>query len=649
MTETTKSPIYARLPLPLWFLLVVLTISSLTRLTLVALNTGELRSALWYLPLSLAVGLLFDVLVGLYATLPLVVLMLFFRLRWLTLNWARGLFSVIAWLFTFGLLYLSVVELFFFGEFDSRFNYVAVDYLIYPHEVFVNLWETYPVLSVMIGCALAALAVTFLTRGARAKALARSGRLRNRVRLLVVYVGGLFLGTLGLNINLSRVSDNRTMNEITGNGIYSFAHAGLTNELDYNQYYACMDKRAMTQRLRRLLDDSHTTFLDRSTDGSIERRVESDLPLNRFNVVLVIEESFGSKFVGSLKPDGKCLTPRFDSLAAEHGLLFRHVYATGNRTVRGIEASLASYPPIPGRSIVKRPDNEHIFTLSSLLKSEGYSTVFMYGGLSYFDNVGHFAENNGYDQVIDELDFDDPVFKTIWGVCDEDLFDKSLTVFDSLHTLGKPFFATLLTVSNHSPFTYPEGRIPFDPEERRRDNAVRYADYAIGKIIEDARSHDYFDSTLFVFMADHGARVYGSEQIPMRSYEIPLLFYSSALNPTGRTCDVLGSQMDVAPTILDYLGFSYNSEFFGRSLLSTSKDEERVLMSHNRDVSLLEDDTLAVLGIQGNADMWEVDDADGGIHRVNVPTDSSLIEDAVAYYMTAYDMFSDHRLHPLAQ
>jgi phosphoglycerol transferase MdoB-like AlkP superfamily enzyme len=298
---------------------------------------------------------------------------------------------------------------------------------------------------------------------------------------------------------------------------------------------------------------------------------------------------------------------------------------------------------------VKRPGNEHIFTISSVLKKEGYNTVFVYGGLSYFDNIESFASHNDYDRVIDELDFKDPIFKTVWGVCDEDLFNNSLVTFDSLHALGTPFFATLLTVSNHSPFTYPSGRIPFDPEKRRRDYAVRYADYAIGKFIEDARSHSFFDSTLFVFVADHGARVYGSEQIPLKSYEIPLLFYNPLLNPTSNTCDVLGSQLDIAPSILDLLGFDYNSEFFGRSLFSTTRDEERVLMSHNRDVSLMRDSTIGVLGILGDWDIWNIDGITREFHHLDHVQDSSLVIDAIAYYMTAFNMFLDHRLHPLPQ
>jgi len=639
----------SRWPLLVWFVAVFLIISSLTRLALIILHFSEISSALIFIPVSLLIGVVFDLYVALYVTLPLALILVFLPIRWRTSWLIRWPVMLASWLFTFGLLYLSVTEIYFFDEFNSRLNYIAVDYLIYPHEVFVNLWETYPVLSVMIITIVLALAVTWFSRKKIREGLAYPCAFKARAGIVVGYLALIALGYMGLNIDTTRVSENRALNEIAGNGLYSFVYAGLTNELDYNQYYARINTDQAGRRLRELLKEDNATFLESDSANSIDRRVTTDNPLRRFNIVLILEESFGSNFVGRLHPEGKCLTPNFDELSAEHGTLFTHIYATGNRTVRGIEAALASYPPIPGRSIVKRPGSEQVFTLPSLLKEMGYNTIFIYGGLSYFDNVGPFAENNGYDRVFDELDFKDPQFKTIWGVCDEDLFNKALVEFDSLHTLNTPFFATLLTVSNHTPYTYPAGRIPFDPEERRRENAVRYADFSFGKFIRDAESHAFYDSTLFVFVADHGARVYGSEQIPMESYEIPLLFYNPILYPEGVTDDVHGSQMDIAPTILDCLGIDYNSEFFGLSLLSPTLTNRPILMSHNRDVSLMRADSIAILGIQGNRDLAIIDSTTGQFRQLGNTPDSSLVIDAISYYMTAYNMFSEHDLHPLKQ
>ncbi len=599
------------------------------------------------IPLSLLIGIIFDLLVSLYLTFPLVLVLLFFPAKWKSFFLVRWITSIAGFIFMFGCLYLGVAEIIFFDEFSSRFNYVAVDYLIYPHEVFINIWDTYPVLTILIVTGILSLIIIWYIRKYLYKSVLLYPKLfRTRFVVTITYSILIISITYILGINFAKISDNRILNEIGLDGVYTFAYSFFTNELDYNQYYMQRDKQSSFKKLKRLLDDRHASFID-DDNQSIARKVTSDNIEHRYNIVLVLEESFGSNFIGTLHPDGPNLTPRFDSLIKK-SLLFSNIYATGNRTVRGLEASLASFPPIPGRSIVKRPGSENVFTLSSVLKGLDYNTVFLYGGLSYFDNFGHFALTNGFDRVIDELDFDNPVFKTIWGVSDEDLFSHALLVFDTLAAQKKPFFATMITVSNHSPYTYPKGRIPFDPEERRRENAVRYADYAIGKFINDAKSHSYFDSTLFIFQADHGARVYGSEEIPLHSYEIPILFYNSKLTDTGVQNNILGSQMDLAPTILDFLGITYNSMFFGRSLLSTPKDASRVLMSHNRDVSLLKNDTLVVLNIQGGDDVWYKDSTGSFIPVDDMPI-STLVDDAVAYYMTAYDMFMHKKLHPLQQ
>lgn len=307
---------------------------------------------------------------------------------------------------------------------------------------------------------------------------------------------------------------------------------------------------------------------------------------------------------------------------------------------------LASFPPIPGQSVVRRPGGEHIFTLPSLLKSFDYQTAFIYGGYSYFDNMGRFASTNGFDRVIDRTELHKKSFTTIWGVCDEDLFDNSLAILDTMQAAGKPFFALLLTVSNHSPYTFPDGRINTDPNEHTRENAVRYADYALAKFLHDAELHAYFDSTIFVVLGDHGARVYGSQQIPMDSYRIPVLFYAPRILPRGERLATLGSQIDVAPTIMGILRQSYASQFFGHDLLS-GRVEERAYMSHNRDVALLRDNRMAVLGIQSEVELFNRDSISGAFTPLSPYTDTALVNDAIGTYQSAYYLYQHHSLHPL--
>ncbi len=624
-------------------ILLILVVSLLTRAALTVIYWSQISSVWWLVPVSWVAGIPFDIFIAFCITFLFAIVLTLSP--WRLLNWRPMQWLLIGgfFLFTYGGIYLGIVELFFFDEFNSRFNYIAVDYLLYPHEVFVNIWDSYPVLEVLIAVFVASFVTTWLLAPRLRRALSATKSVKSRLRLLGVYVAVVALGYFLLNINLSRISDNRVLNEISSNGIYSFFYAAVTNHLDYDIYYSRIDDRDAVTRLRSQIMTSDAVFSDPIDSMNITRQITDSGTPRSLNIVLVLEESFGSVFVGSLHPEGPACTPHFDSLVSE-GLLFTRIYATGNRTVRGVEASLLSFPPIPGQSIVKRPLNENLFSLPSVLKSMGYQTVFLYGGRSYFDNFQQFASHNSFDQIIDQTDFSNVTFETIWGVCDGDLFDNSLHTFDSLHSEGRPFFATIITVSNHKPYLYPEGKIPYDPKKQDRIHAVRYADFAIGEFVRKAQSHEFFDSTIFVFLGDHGARVYGWQQIPMDSYEIPILFYCPALIPPGQRVEVLGSQMDLAPTLLDTLNLSYSSKFFGRSLFKVQQGQNFALLSHNRDVALLRNNRLAVLGILMENGLWDRNPTSGEFTQLPMMADSSLFLDAVAYYETAYRLYSSRRL-----
>jgi phosphoglycerol transferase MdoB-like AlkP superfamily enzyme len=629
-------------------LLAYLAAATLTRLALVVLNVDEIRPDAAAVPLALARGVLFDALVGLYAVLPLGLLLTLLPARWLRARFTRGFVSVVSFLYLFGLLYLGVAEGVFFAEFSSRFNYVAVDYLITPREVFANIRDTYPVVPVLTACALGALALFAWLRRYFVAGLSANLGWRQRGRFALAYVLPLTVGAAAVNITSVTVSDNRVLNEIAGNGIYSFFHALVSNEAGYHPIYAERDAQAVFRRTRELLAADRGRWLHPDDPTAIERTIPGRGRPRRMNVVLVLEESLGSKYVPSLHPEGPGSMTEFDKLAAE-GLLFTRIYATGNRTVRGIEATHTGLPPLPGRSLVKRPGGAGVFSLPSVFRGKGYQTAFLYGGRAYFDNLRDFALANGYDRVVEQADLKRVSFETIWGACDEDLFDHALAEFDAMHASGRPFFATLLTVSNHSPFTYPKGRIAENPDEKRRDFAMRYADFALGKFMRDARTHAFFDHTLFVVLGDHGARVYGSQQIPLESYEVPVLFYAPGLIARGRRVDTLGSQIDVPPTLLAMLGWEYNSQFYGYDLLNVKPEHTRALLSHNRDVALMRGDRVAVLGVRRTVDVWDYRRDTGKFTRLPRDEHRALIDDAISYYQGAYLLFSQRRLMPLAQ
>jgi hypothetical protein len=271
----------------------------------------------------------------------------------------------------------------------------------------------------------------------------------------------------------------------------------------------------------------------------------------------------------------------------------------------------------------------------------------VYGGRAIFDGMGNYMKANGVERVVEQADFPKGTFRTAWGVCDEAIFDRALAEMDSIHATGAPFYTIILTVTNHRPFLYPPGRIAADPAEQRRVNAVQYADFALGRFVADARRHAFFDDTLFVLMGDHGPRVYGSAEIPMPSYEIPILFYGPKLVTAGVRVPTIASAMDVPPTILGLLGAEYDSKFFGRDVLNLDPADGRALMTHNNEIALLEGNRLATLGLRRAAKVYRYDRE----KETLVPTGAAEartspgVEDAVAYFDGADKLYRGGGYH----
>ena len=283
-----------------------------------------------------------------------------------------------------------------------------------------------------------------------------------------------------------------------------------------------------------------------------------------YNLVIFLQESLGAEYVGAL--GGLPLTPNFDKLTKE-GLLFTNLYATGTRSVRGIEAVVTGFLPTPSSSVVKLgKSQENFFSLAEVLKRKGYSTSFVYGGSSNFDNMASFFNGNGFDDIVDERDFADSDynFKGTWGVCDEDLVRKGNNLYKSYG--DKPFFSLMFSSSNHEPFEFPDGKIKlYDEKKNTVNNAIKYADYAIGKFFELAKNEAYYKNTVFIVIADHNTRTWGKDLIPINKFHIPALII--APNLTGEmTYNKLCSQIDIPPTLLDLIGIDIETPMIGRDL-----------------------------------------------------------------------------------
>ena len=622
--------------LPLFPLLVgatLLAIFSVTRLVL-TLYTGTDSAPMRLWPGLFAMGLWFDLVV----TCALLALVFLYEAllpsRWRASRWHRLLRLVWLWLSVALLLFGAVAEITFWMEFSTRFNFIALDYLIYTQEVIGNIRQSYPVGGILAGIGTLAALIVWVMRKRVIQADSTSLSRPQRISLAVAAFALPTLGLLFGNIDQMQAQNNNFAAELSGNGLFTLSAAMRRNELDYDQFYRTIPQDAANATLRKL--GVERKLLSEALKGDRDDPAIDEIPFIKRprNVILISVESLSASYVGAYGAT-KGLTPAIDALARE-GMQFDQVFATGTRTVRGLEALSLGTPPIPGQSIVRRPNNEHLATIGELLEHQGFSTFFFYGGYGYFDNMNAYFKGNDY-RVVDRTDFpkETVMFENVWGVADEALFDNVIRTLDVKSTTDKPFLAHVMTTSNHRPYTYPNGRIDI-PSPGGRDGAVKYTDYAIGKFIRDAKNKPWFKDTLFVIVADHCASVAGNTKLPVNNYHIPLIFYAPSLLKPARYAPVV-SQVDIAPTLLEILGMNGDDHFFGRSFFEEGAVPKRAFISNYQELGYLKNGILTVLLPKQRVESYRVDPTT--YTSTPAPIDPQLLTEAIAYYQTASTAF----------
>lgn len=494
------------------------------------------------------------------------------------------------------LVYMELATAPFIQEYDLRPNRLFIEYLIYPKEVMSMLWTGYK-LELFIGAA--GTSITLILGWKWSKKLTDSAqqinwKWRPLLAILVVLIGVAgarsSLGHRPLNPAMVAFSSDPLLNDLTLNSSYSllFAVNNMKSEKSAEQFYGKMDSQKMLEIVRESSkkSDFNPELLPTMNHNSATYKGKPK------NLVILLQESLGTQFVGSL--GGLPLTPNLDKLT-EEGWLFTQMYATGTRSVRGIEAVTTGFPPSPSRSVVKLSKSQTgFFTIADLLKNQGYHTQFIYGGEANFDNMKTFFFGNGFEQIVEEKDYRNPGFVGSWGVSDEDLYNKADEEFERLSKDDKPFFSLVFTSSNHSPYEYPQGKIEqYDENYMTRNNAVKYSDYALGTFFEKAKKSGYWDDTIFIVIADHDARVSGANLVPVKHFHIPALIIGKGIEP--RKDNRISNNIDMPPTLLSLIGVDAKSPMIGRDLTKPlAREDERAMMQYDKNFGYLTRDNLVV-------------------------------------------------------
>lgn len=637
----------------LWnFIAGYLLISFLIRLVLFFWQYQDVSWELLSFVRTIITGAFYDFCIALFISLPGVIYLTFLPNRFIGSLLDRLLVYTFYSLTIFILVFTFFAEITFWEEFRARFNFIAVDYLIYTYEVISNINESYPLPLLLSSVVIVTAAIVFVLHRKKIfqDTFSHKPQIKQRLSILLP-VGSLLLLFTSLVTNEdAEWSLNRYNNEISKSGIYSFFAAMRNNRIEYDRFYTTVNDNEAFKIVRSELTGDNIKFVA-PKDLSIARNVAyTDVPVQP-NVVFILMESMSASFMKEFGNQAN-ITPYMDTIAS-HGIFFKNLYATGTRTVRGMEAVTLCIPPTPGQSIVKRPDNHNLYTVASVFNEKGYESSFFYGGDGYFDNMNSYFGGNGftiYDRGRGSILSDDikttrhnigdeeVTFENAWGICDEDIYNKMLKVADNHYEQGKPFFNFVMTTSNHKPYTYPGGKIDV-PSGTGREGAVKYADYALGKMLQDARKRPWFKNTVFVIVADHCASSAGKDEIDVANYHIPAIFYN--LNNEKMEVNKQCSQIDLFPTLFSKLHWDYRSNFFGEDILDP-KFEERALIATYIKLGLLHNDEVIVLSDQKRQSLYHWNKTDNSLTPKKMK--KPFLSEAIAWYQAADYLYTNKLL-----
>ena len=525
----------------------------------------------------------------------------------------------------------------FINQYDVRPNRLYIEYLDYPQEVFSMLVHGH--LLAMLSTLLLASLTSVYSYRLLCRAFTQPPSLKkasNLPILMAALIICLFAarGTLNhrpLNPALVYFSQDSLVNSLVLNSTYSVAFAlkNMGNEKSASNLYGTMLRQQIIDTVKK------ASYRKQFVAGNIPTLAHNKPFVSgvKKNLVIILEESLGARFVGEL--GGLDITPELDKLY-QQGWGFDNLYATGTRSVRGIEAITTGFTPSPSRSVVKLSKSQHnFFSLADVLSQEGYKTQFIYGGESHFDNMKSFFLGNGFNDIVDINHIDNPQFISSWGVSDEDLFNQADKELTKLSNSTEPFFSLVFTSSNHDPFDIPQGKVSLpkghNPENYKRDLAIKYADYALGKFINKAKTQSYWENTVFLVVADHDVRVFGSEPVPLKSFHIPAVILNSDMK--SKRDPRLVSQIDLPVTLMSLLGIDQATPMLGFDL-TKSYPVERAMMQYYDNFAYLENDRAVILMPNQQTSYWRYN-KQTKIQEKNeqLNVDQTLAEKALAHVL----------------
>jgi phosphoglycerol transferase MdoB-like AlkP superfamily enzyme len=540
-------------------------------------------------------------------------------------------------------IYMENATLAFINEYDVRPNVIFINYLKYPVEVLNTIWAVYK-FELFIACSMMAVAAYWFMHRSKIDFLsglqiATWKRLLVLLPVLLVLVMGIrsSFGHRPANLSDAIFSDNRLLNEITKNTIHSVGYAvySATYHDGNTKHYGVMGQVEAFKRVAHALHIPYNNIKAPFTRLA-KTHFKSQPPKN---LVILLEESIGAQFVQALG-GREGITPNINALSKE-SIFFKSLYANGTRSVRGISGVVSGFLAVTGKGVVKRNlSQQNFFTVAQLLKPHGYKSSFFYGGESRFDNMKSWFSGNGFDEIYDQPTFGNDVFHGTWGVDDVAVVETANAYYKQLSDNNENFVSVIFSTTNHTPFDFPPGKIELvkGSTEKSVENAIKYADFAIGRLIELAKQSGYYQNTVFLIIADHNVRVYGNDIIPVDMFHIPGMILGGGIQAAQIT--QLVSQPDALATALDLTGIDLSYPILGKSVFSDRRSDTSFMQFHDI-YGLRRKNRIAILQAGKPATTYNITKDD---RLVLSKHDKELEKDALAFIITL-DLLYNQQLH----
>ncbi len=591
---------------------------------------------------SFLVGARFDLTVTGYILAPVA---LFGLLPFIGLSDSRLMRgTAVIYLTVTGILafFLNIVDLEFFRHFNTRLDHVALQWLDTPGMVAQMLWESFSVPLYLIGLAILAALWYFILRTVTRRVFAGEKRTKWSTQLLLypLMLSLTFLAIRGrvsywspINWGVAYFSPYHFANQLALNSAFTFIRDTFIENRERAIDREISEVMPIEKALART-EEMLGIRKDNILPGSLIARREGGGAPRRLNVIVIIGESLAANFLGCL--DGTYdLGPEFDRMADE-GLLFTRFFANAGFTNNAVFSAVTGLPPLPGKPLMKRTEAQREFSgLASILRRRGYRTRFYVPHDPHFDNTQGFVIANGFETLISKEDYPaDSVISSL-GVPDGVMFQRALQDFDEIE---KPFFAMILTGSNHYPYICPDRPYPRVPEEdpnAKQFNAFRYADWALGRFYDGIRAADWGDSTLVVIFGDTGLNWHPKLELDFSLYHIPLLLLCPGVIRPGRS-DRVGSQKDIVATVMDILGGEWINNTLGESLLK--EGDEHALFHHAGAIGFIRDDLYALRTRSGRTQLYALPDLSPVVGKEDIA--EQMLTDFHAFLAVTYRLIA---------